>query len=91
GGSITLTPGQLAGLAITPPPNRDDDFTLTVTATATDRNALPVSTSAQLQVAVAPVTDTPTLDVLPATGDEDTPIALSIAALLGDTDGSETL
>ncbi|MFX5415716.1 hypothetical protein ABTD17_18565, partial [Acinetobacter baumannii] len=54
-------------------------------------NALPVSTSAQLQVAVAPVTDTPTLDVLPATGDEDTPIALSIAALLGDTDGSETL
>ena len=91
GGSITLNPDQLAGLAITPPGNKDDDFTLTVTATATDRNALPVSTSAQLPVTVAPVTDSPTLDVLPATGDEDARIPLSISALLGDTDGSETL
>jgi hypothetical protein len=91
GGSITLNPGQLAGLAITPPANKDDDFTLTITATATDGTATPVSTSAQLPVTVAPVTDTPTLDVLPATGDEDTRIPLSISALLGDTDGSETL
>ena len=90
-GTVTLNPGQLAGLAIKPPANKDDDFTLTITATATDGTATPASTSAQLPVTVAPVTDTPTLDVLPATGDEDARIPLSISALLGDTDGSETL
>ncbi|KAA0576911.1 tandem-95 repeat protein [Azospirillum sp. B21] len=90
-GTATLNPGQLAGLTIKPPANKDDDFTLTITATATDGTANPVSTSAQLPVTVAPVTDTPTLDVLSATGDEDARIPLSISALLGDTDGSETL
>ncbi|MFC5351077.1 tandem-95 repeat protein [Azospirillum lipoferum] len=90
-GSITLTPTQLAGLKITPPLNRDDDFTLTVTATATDGTATPASTSAPLVVTVNPVTDTPTLSVTPATGDEDTPIALTITPALTDTDGSETL
>ncbi|WP_199235340.1 Ig-like domain-containing protein, partial [Azospirillum sp. TSA6c] len=90
-GSITLTPAQLAGLKITPPLNRDDDFTLTVTATATDGSAAPACTSAPLLVTVNPVTDTPTLSVAPATGNEDTPIALTITPALTDTDGSETL
>ncbi|MCM8736710.1 tandem-95 repeat protein, partial [Azospirillum sp. A1-3] len=91
GGSITLTAGQWTGLAITPPSNKGDDFTLTVTATATDGTATPVSTSASLPVTVAPVTDTPTLSVTAATGDEDTAIALTITPALTDLDGSETL
>ncbi len=33
-GSWTLTPAQLAGLTLTPPPDSSDDFTLTVTATS---------------------------------------------------------
>ncbi|WP_199237633.1 hypothetical protein, partial [Azospirillum sp. TSH64] len=90
-GSITLTPDQLAGLKITPPVNSDDDFTLTVTATAKDGVATPVSVSAPLVVTVNPVTDTPTLSVTAATGNEDTAIALTINPALTDTDGSETL
>ncbi|MBP2231132.1 hypothetical protein J2847_004444, partial [Azospirillum agricola] len=90
-GAITLTPGQLAGLKITPPENSDVDFTLTVTATAKDGVADAVSVSEPLLVVVNPVTDTPTLTVQPASGDEDTAIALNIASALTDTDGSETL
>jgi VCBS repeat-containing protein len=36
GGIWTLTPEQLSGLSITPPPGSDADFTLTVTATSTE-------------------------------------------------------
>ncbi|WP_343049634.1 tandem-95 repeat protein [Azospirillum melinis] len=90
-GSITLTPAQLAGLKITPPSNSDADFTLTVTAIATDGSAAPANTSAPLLVTVNPVTDTPTLTVSPATGNEDTAIALTITPALTDLDGSETL
>ncbi len=91
GGSATLTPAQLAGLTITPPSNSDADFTLTVTATAKDGTAAPATLSRTLSVAVSPVTDSPTLTVQPASGTEDTPIALSITPALTDTDGSETL
>ena len=91
GGSITLTPAQLAGLAITPPLNSDADFTLTVTATSRDGSAAPASVSAPLTVTVTPVTDTPTLSVAAATGNEDSAIALTITPALTDTDGSETL
>ncbi|PWC87194.1 hypothetical protein TSH100_10375, partial [Azospirillum sp. TSH100] len=91
GGSITLTPGQLAGLAITPPLNSDADFTLTITATSRDGTAAPASTSQPLLVTVNPVTDTPTLTVAAATGNEDSAIPLTITPALTDTDGSETL
>ncbi|PWC73024.1 hypothetical protein TSH100_31540, partial [Azospirillum sp. TSH100] len=90
-GSITLTPDQLAGLKITPPLNSDGIFTLTVTATAKDGVADPVSVTQTLAVTVNPVTDTPTLSVSAARGDEDTAIALTISPALTDTDGSETL
>ncbi|WP_042694704.1 hypothetical protein, partial [Azospirillum sp. B506] len=90
-GSVTLTPAQLAGLKITPPLNSDDDFTLTVTATAKDGSAAPVSVSESLVVTVDPVSDTPTLAVSAARGDEDTAIALTITPALTDTDGSEAL
>ncbi|HYF85801.1 beta strand repeat-containing protein, partial [Azospirillum sp.] len=90
-GTATLTPAQLAGLAITPPNNSDADFTLTVTATATDGTATPASTSAPLRVTVNPVSDTPTLSVAATTGAEDTAIPLTIDPALTDTDGSESL
>ncbi|WP_199237634.1 hypothetical protein, partial [Azospirillum sp. TSH64] len=83
-GSITLTPDQLAGLKITPPSNSDDDFTLTVTTTAKDGVATPVSVSAPLLVTVNPVSDTPTLSVSAARGDEDTAIPLTISPALTD-------
>jgi hypothetical protein len=42
-------------------------------------------------ITATPVADAPTLTVSPATGNEDTAIALSIARSLVDTDGSESL
>ncbi|WP_199902170.1 hypothetical protein, partial [Azospirillum sp. B506] len=90
-GSITLTPSQLAGLKITPPLNSDVDFDLTVTATAKDGSAAVATTTQTLHVTVDPVTDTPTLSVSAARGDEDTAIALTITPALTDTDGSEAL
>jgi hypothetical protein len=79
GGIWTLTAGQLSGLTITPPANSDSDFTLTVTATSTDTGGVQASASGTIAVAVARIADTPTLSVAPASGNEDAPIALSIA------------
>jgi hypothetical protein len=89
-GSVTLTPVQLAGLTITPAANSDADFTLTVAATSTDGTDT-ATTTASLPVTVAAVADAPELTVQAASGDEDTAIALDIAAALTDTDGSEVL
>jgi Ca2+-binding RTX toxin-like protein len=89
-GTWTLTPAQLSGLTITPPANSDADFTLTVVSTSTD-GAVSASTSQTLAVTVAGVADQPNLTVSAATGSEDQEIALSIAASLADTDGSEAL
>ncbi len=81
-----------AALAVRPPANSDVDFTLTVTATATEgANLDAASTLATLGVTVNAVADAPNLVVAPASGDEDTPIALMIAPSLVDTDGSESL
>jgi hypothetical protein len=91
-GTWTLTPDQLAGLTITPPPNSDADFQLTVTATSTEANGgATASTSTTLDVVVDPVADAPMLTVQNASGAEDSAIALNVAAALTDTDGSETL
>ncbi|PWC81944.1 hypothetical protein, partial [Azospirillum sp. TSO5] len=90
-GTWTLTPAQLAGLTITPPSNSDVDFTLTVTAIAKDGVAAEATKSETLRVTVDPVTDTPTLSVTAAQGNEDTAIALTISPALTDTDGSEAL
>jgi hypothetical protein len=86
-GSVTLTPEQLVGLTITPPPDSTEDFTLIVTATSTDDTDT-ASTTAFLPVTVAGE-DTLTLAVEPASGDEDTAIALDISTAL--SDGSEVL
>ena len=102
GGSATLTPGDLAGLAITAPPNSSADFTLGVTATATDVASGSTATATEtLAVSVAGVADAPNVDldsslagnqlVGTAVGDEDTAIPLDISASLADLDGSESL
>ena len=68
-GSYTLTPAQLAGLTVTPPPNSDDDFVLDVTATATVEGQ-ELSSSATIAVNVDAVPDAPTLEVASASGNE---------------------
>ncbi|MDX1409200.1 MAG: tandem-95 repeat protein, partial [Saprospiraceae bacterium] len=47
--------------------------------------------SATVNLAISAVVDTPSLTVAPASGQEGTPITLSITAAPGDTDGSESL
>ena len=88
GGVWTLTPAQLAGLTLTPALDDKSDFTLTVTSTSTDGSDT-ASTVDTLDVTVTGVADAPTLTVADVTGDEDTGIALNIAAAL--TDPGETL
>lgn len=55
GGTWTLTPEQLSGLSITPPPGSDADLTLTVTATSTELgNGDTALVAGGFTVAVAP-------------------------------------
>ncbi|MFC4235519.1 Ig-like domain-containing protein [Thalassospira xianhensis] len=77
-GTWTLTPGQLAGLTITPGENYNGSFDLSVTATSTEANGSKSSTSTTFTVDVAAVADGATLDVSDASGVEDSAIALSI-------------
>ncbi|MBO9507614.1 Ig-like domain-containing protein [Thalassospira sp. A3_1] len=77
-GIWTLTPGQLAGLTITPGENYNGSFDLSVTATSTEANGSKSSTSTSFTVDVAAVADGATLDVSDASGLEDSAIALSI-------------
>ncbi len=89
-GSWTLTPAQLSGLTITPASNYNGSFNLSVTSTASE-NGTTASASTTLGVTVVGVADTPTLSVQAASGNEDTPIALSITSALSDNDPGETL
>lgn len=89
-GTWTLNPGQLNGLTFTPPQHLSGAFSLTVTATASE-NGTSSSSVSTLNIAVAGSATPPFLNVTPASGNEDTPIPLSINAGLNDTDGSETL
>jgi len=90
--SVAITAWNLAQLRITPPLQSDVDFTLSVASTATEiANGATATTNANLAVTVNAVADTPTLTVSPASGDEDTAIALSVATALVDSDGSEAL
>ena len=83
-GSVTLTPAQLDGLTLTSN-GEIRSFDLTATATTNDSGST-ASTSSVLHVDVAPVADAPTLTVVNNSGNEDTPIALSIKAALSEVD-----
>ncbi|MES2905519.1 MAG: hypothetical protein V4691_00560, partial [Pseudomonadota bacterium] len=89
-GSWTLTSAQLSGLTFTPPSHASGNYTLNITATSSE-NGTQASASGTLPVLVAGVATTPVVNAVPASGGEDTAIALNISAALADTDGSETL
>jgi hypothetical protein len=92
-GSWTLTPGQLAGLTVTPPQDWSGSMALTMRAHAMERSTREVATTeVAFRVAVAGVADAPLVDAAAtAAGAEDAPIGLDILARLTDTDGSEQL
>lgn len=93
GGIWTVSADLLAELALTPVPDSGDDFTLTLSATSVETaNADTATTDHEIAVVVSALASIPNLTVVPeASGDEDTPIPLSIEASLNDPDGSETL
>jgi Ca2+-binding RTX toxin-like protein len=85
-GVASLTPDQLAGLTITPPPDSDADFQLTVTATSRELQTGDTNTATSvMDVQVNPVVDDPMLTVGAARGDEDAAIPLAID--VGDAEG----
>ena len=79
--------------------NADGTFTYTPTAnyggadsfTYTVADGLGGTAPATVNLTVTPVADAPALTVAPATGNEDTPIALTLTTGLVDADGSESL
>jgi len=92
-GTWTLTPGQLVGLALTVAAGTSD-FNLAVAAVTTENDGDTATTTTTLAVDVPSYdssADGTNLTAGNVTGNEDTAIALNIAASLNDTDGSETL
>ncbi len=90
-GTWSLSPSQLAGLNFNPPENFAGIIALQISAIATEHDGDHASISTPLTVTVLPVADAPQLNVIAGIGNEDSQIALSIAALLGDQDGSESV
>jgi hypothetical protein len=91
GGRWALTPAQLQGLTLTPPPQASGTYTLTLTAVATESEAgVPSArTSATFTVNVDPVADAGTVGGT-SEGSEDTAILLQPTFVTPDADGSET-
>ncbi|WP_288348720.1 Ig-like domain-containing protein [uncultured Thalassospira sp.] len=87
-GTWTLNPDQLERLTITPAEDFSGSFDLGVTATSADGEDV-ATTTGSITVDVAGVADAPTLDIVDASGSEDSAIALDIDA--GLTDSSEVL
>jgi len=87
-GAWLLTPDDLPGLTITPPPDFSGTLTLTVTATSQEGGTTSSVTS-DLTVEIEAVADAPSLSVANASGAEDNAIALDLSASL--SDASETL
>ena len=91
-GRWLLSAEDLAGLQLSPGKHNGDDFTLTVRALSREgENDSVAEMVAELPVTINAVADAPELEVAAATGNEDSTIALDIAASLIDFDGSETL
>ena len=90
-GTWTLSPVQLTGLTITPPPDSGADFTLTVSATATEADGDTATTVSTLNVEVSGVADEPIVSVSSVEGEENTAIPLDLEVALADTDGSESI
>ena len=84
-----LSPSDLEGISVAPPPNSDKDFELslqledTATNTAIEHRTLRVSLNA--------VADPPSLHAIGAIGDQFTAMPLQIKSRLTDRDGSESM
>ncbi len=90
--SVDIVTWNLNSLSITPVEHSDANFTLTVAATSTENaNGDTATTNEEIEVTIVAVADAPTLAVADASGNEDTPIALTIGAALVDADGSEAI
>ena len=87
-GSWTLSPAQLTDLTVTPAANMSGDMLFTVTASSVD-GSTESNITQTLNITVDGVADAPTLTVQDVSGNEDSAIALNIAASL--TDSSEVL
>jgi hypothetical protein len=91
-GSVLVDAAAAPTLTVTPPPDSDADFTLRVTAIAEEPNGSRAESAPRdLPVRVDAVADAPVWLRVGATGAEDAPIPLELAARLADTDGSERL
>jgi len=89
-GTWTLSPGQLAGLTLTPPTDFSGTISLTVTATSTV-SGTQASQTQTLTVTVTPEADAPSLSVTNATGVEDHAVALTVSSSLPDPAAGEVL
>ncbi|MCR4378250.1 MAG: cadherin-like domain-containing protein, partial [Rhodospirillales bacterium] len=90
-GTWTLTTGDLVGLQLNPPANFNGDITLSVVSTSTDALGVitdSASTGGGLTVTIAPVGDAVDISVQPASGTEDSAVALNIVAAAS---GGETI
>ena len=91
-GSWTLTPGQLAGLTVTPPADWSGTMALTMLAHSRETSNGSVKTTREtFEVHADATADAPVVSARDAAGREDEPIGLNLSAVLTDRDGSETL
>jgi len=94
--TLALPPGTSfynSGPGLTPPVNDDTDLygivvTLTTTDTATN---LSTTTTSTFDIIVDAVADGLTVNAGDVTGNEDTPLPVTISHILNDTDGSEAV
>jgi hypothetical protein len=90
-GAVDVTGWSLGALAVTPPPDSGDDFTLRVEVTTDDGGHRAV-TDADITVTVRARADDTTLTVADAAGMENGgPISLGVDITTSDADGSETV
>ncbi|WP_201837001.1 Ig-like domain-containing protein [Microvirga zambiensis] len=91
-GSWSVSPADLADLAIIPPENFSGTFNLTLRATSQESNGETAATEVVFQVQVHAVADAPSVAVADAHGQEDAAVSLAgLGGALRDTDGSESL
>ncbi|MEL6420829.1 MAG: Ig-like domain-containing protein [Pseudomonadota bacterium] len=98
-GVYELTTAQLAGLRVMPPPQYHGVVSVTVEATTEETidTSVTATSDAMFDITFEAVADEPILQVVNATGDEDSAIAITdgtntLSAMLADQlDGSETI
>ncbi|MBO1907015.1 hypothetical protein KHP60_21120 [Microvirga sp. 3-52] len=91
-GSWSISPADLAHVALVPPSNFSGTFSLKLQATSQELNGATAIVEASFQVQVHAVADAPGVMVADAYGQEDMPVSLAgLGGALRDTDGSESL